>query len=155
MAILDLSSAPDSSPDLLEFRHRRREQALRSLVERGAARGIVRDPVLALQALSRRERLHSSAHGKAVAIPHARSITVVRPWIALGRCARGIEWPGAEDAPVQLVICVLSPAGLAWPRHLARVAAVVDAVRLQRQRQWLLEVAEGEGLRAWFAGLGA
>jgi len=150
MAILDLTSAPDSPLDLLEIRHRRREGALKQLVESGVARGAVREPALALQALSRRERLGSSAHGKGVALPQARSITVVRPWVALARSTRGIEWPGPDDTPVRLVICVLSPAGTPLARHLARLAAVAAAVRLQKQRQWLLDTPPGPELRAWF-----
>lgn len=152
MAILDLTSAPDTSLDLLESRHRRREGALKQLIELGFARGFVREPTLALQALSRRERVASTAHGKGVAVPQIRSIAVVRPWFALCRSAKGIEWPGA-DGPVRLVLCVLSPAGVSLERHMARVAAALDEVRLLKQRQWLLDVAPGVELRTWLEGL--
>lgn len=149
MPILDLTSAPGGLLDLVEIRSRRREGALKQLIELALARGAVRDVSWALQALMRRERHASTSQGKGVATPHARSIAVVRPWFGLGRAARGIEWPGDEGEPVRLVLCVLSPAGVSLERHAARVAGALHAVRLQKQRQWLLEAAPDDGLRTW------
>lgn len=155
MALLDLTSAPGTSPDLLDLRHRRRDGALKQLIELALARGTVRDAAWALQALLRRERIVSTSPGKGIAVPNARSISVVRPWLGLARSARGVEWPSADDEPVHLVLCVLSPAGISLERHRARVASALHAVRLQKQRHWLLGAVEGPELRAWFASAGS
>lgn len=155
MALLDITAAPGSSPDLLDLRHRRRDGALKQLIELALARGTVRDAAWALQALLRRERVLSTSPGKGIAVPNVRSISVVRPWLGLARSAKGVEWPGAEDGPVHLVLCVLSPAGISLERHRARVANALHSVRLQKQRQWLLDAVESPELRAWFASVGS
>ncbi len=149
MATLDLTSAPDTPLDILDSRHRRREGAIKQLVELALSRGVIRDSRWALQAVMRRERIASTASGKGIAVPNIRSISVVRPWFALSRSAKGMEWPGAEDGPVRLVLCVLSPAGLSIERHHSRIAQALHQVRLQKQRQWLLESDSVPELRAW------
>lgn len=153
--MLEVDDASRAPIDLLDLRPRKHEGALRQLVELALARGVVRDPAWALRALTRRERFASTAGLKGVALPNARSIAVVRPWLGLGRSLRGLDWPGSVGEPVRLVLCVLSPAGVSLERHLARVAQALHHVRLQRQREWLLGEPGTSELRAWFASVGS
>jgi PTS system nitrogen regulatory IIA component len=56
-----------------------------------------------------RERLGTTAVGRALAIPHARSRLVEAPIGVIGRCAQPLDWPGGE--PVGLVGLIVVPDG--------------------------------------------
>lgn len=134
--------SPDTSLDILDLRARRRDAALAQLVQNATTRGAVRDPEMLVALLQRHERAVPAAIGKGVALPNAHSLTVLRPMLVCGRAARGIEWPGAEDEPVSLVLLTLSPAEWTAEHHYGWVAHVAHAVRLQRTRQRLLDAAD-------------
>uniref|UniRef100_A0A832I3I6 PTS sugar transporter subunit IIA n=1 Tax=Eiseniibacteriota bacterium TaxID=2212470 RepID=A0A832I3I6_UNCEI len=137
-----IHSALDTSLDLVDLRHRRKEGVLEELARVARAAGVARDADVLRDALVRRERAYSSAVGKGVALPHARSIAVSRPRMLVARAPRGVEWGAADGQPVQIVVLTLAPAETgdeAWHGMLARAAG---AVRLARQRQRLLEAAD-------------
>ncbi len=139
MAIAEISSIPHTPLDILDLRHRRRDSALTQLVAVAARSGVVRDPEVLLETLQQRERLGSTALGKGVAIPHAHSIAVARTHMVLGRSAHGLDWRAGDGEPVRLAWLVLTPSEVSDEQHHARVAQVVSALRLQRQRQRLFE----------------
>jgi mannitol/fructose-specific phosphotransferase system IIA component (Ntr-type) len=136
MAIADVPPVSSAPLDIVDLRHKRRESALAQMVAAAERLGAVRDPLLLLATLSRGERMTSSALGKGIAIPGARSLAVIRPVTLLGRSARGIEWGGD---PVHLVLLVLSPATLPPAAHTERVLSAARALRLQRVRQRLMD----------------
>lgn len=77
--------------------------------------------------LEHRERLGSTAIGRGVAVPHARSDVVTATVGVIGRSAEGVPWPDAIDGgPVYRVCLLVLPAG---PSGLA----VHDLERLVRQ----------------------
>jgi mannitol/fructose-specific phosphotransferase system IIA component (Ntr-type) len=71
-----------------------------------------------------RERLGSTAIGRGVAVPSARTGLVAGPVGVVGRCPRPLDWPGAADGGPVRVVCLLvvpvGPAGL-WLRELDRI----------------------------------
>ena len=146
---------PDTQLEILDVRARRRDSALAQLVQDAAARGAVRDAEMLLALLQRHECAIPSAIGKGVALPNAHSLTVVHPVVVCGRAKRGVEWAGAEDEPVVLMLLTLSPAEWTEEHHYAWVSQAAHAVRLQRTRQRLLEADAAEGaleiLRGAFA----
>jgi hypothetical protein len=64
MAIADISPLIDTSLDLLELRHRRRESAIHQLAQCAFERQAVRHVALLETSLLRRERLGSTALGR-------------------------------------------------------------------------------------------
>lgn len=54
-----------------------------------------------------RERLGSTAVGRGLAIPHARSRMVEAPVGVIGRCAQPLDWPGGEPVGVVCLLVVL------------------------------------------------
>jgi len=140
-------SSWESLLEVVELRHKRRDSVLSQLVAAAESSGVVRDGDVVMAALARAHRVGSQGIGHGVAIPHARSVAVLRPAALLGRSERGVDWdPGAEE-PVRLVMLVLSPANLPALAHADRVVAAAHALRLQRTRHKLLE-AERAAVRA-------
>ena len=140
MAITDVPAVSSLPLDLVELRHKRRESALTQLVAAAEAAGIVRDADILLASLLRAQRVGSTAVGKGLAVPHARSFAVKRPVMLLGRSPRGVDWGAQDDVPVQIVALVLSPAATPVAMHVERVAGALHTRRLQRTRQRLLDV---------------
>ena len=135
-------SVLDSSLYIPDLRPRRRESVLHELIACAHRAKAIRDPELLLETLTLRERLGCTALGKGVAVPNARSITVVEPRLVIARSRRGIDWRAADEVPVQLVLLVLSPGECSLEAHHDLLALAASAARLQRTRQRLID-AEG------------
>jgi len=142
MAIAEILPPADTSLDLIELRHRRRESALHQLVHAAHEHHVVRRPELLESLLARRERLGSTALGKGLAVTGAWSMCVSAPLVLVGVSERGLEWEAPDERPVQLAALVLTPGEGPEELHFRRVSAVVAGLRLQRQRQRLLEHPE-------------
>jgi len=76
-----------------------------------------------LAAVLAREAAGSTGIGEGVAIPHARSLRVAAPMLAIGRAAAPIDFKSADGMPVSLVFLLAVPA--AEPSfHLKTLAAI-------------------------------
>jgi len=139
MAIAEISPLTDTSLDLLELRHRRRESALHQLVQSAFEHEAVRHPALLETLLLRRERLGSTALGRSHAVTGAWSWCVRAPLVLLGVSSKGLEWDADVGIEVALVALVLTPGESVEELHFRRMEAVTAALRLQRQRQRLLD----------------
>ncbi len=131
-----------------ELKTRRRESVLGELTRLAGELGYVSEPGALRATLALRERLGSTAVGRGVAVPNARSLLVSRPLLIVARSRRGVAWDGGEDDPVHLVLLVLSPAATRAATHLERVGRVSAAVRPGRTRQRLLESSSPEEIGA-------
>jgi mannitol/fructose-specific phosphotransferase system IIA component (Ntr-type) len=139
MTAVAVPSVLDSSLFLPDLKLKKKESVLHELVCAAQRARAVRDPELLHDTLLRRERWCSSAIGKGVAIPHARSLGVTRPRLVVARSLRGLDWGAPDHLPVQLVLLVLSPSEASADAHLEQVAQAVAITRLQRNRQRLLD----------------
>jgi mannitol/fructose-specific phosphotransferase system IIA component (Ntr-type) len=151
MVMAEAPSTITGTIGVVELRHRRRDSALAQLVAEAVRMEAVREGEVLLATLQRAERAASSALGKGVAVPHARSLVVTRSLTVVGRSARGIEWDPGSTERVHLVLLVASPGTTSVAMHVDRVVTLAHALRLQRSRQRLLEAEEasaGELLRS-------
>jgi PTS system nitrogen regulatory IIA component len=139
MAITEILPLADTSQSLLELRHRRRDSALQHFVQVACERQCVRHAELLVTLLHRRERLGSTALGRGFAVTGAWSMCVRAPLVLVGVSERGLEWESPDEKPVQLAALVLTPGGNPEEMHFRRMTAVVSALRLQRNRQRLIE----------------
>jgi PTS system fructose-specific IIC component len=98
------------------------------------------------EALQRRERFATTATGKGLAFPNARTLAVGEARIVLARSSRGVPWEATDGLPVHLVCAVISPGEWADETHHDALGRVVTALRLQRQRQKLLEACDAPAL---------
>ncbi len=153
MVIAEVSPLLDTSPDLLELRHRRLGSALPQLVAVARERGALVHPELVLAQLARRERIGSTSLGRGLAVTGAWSLCVRAPRVVVGISSRGLEWDAEDEAPVHVVACVFTPGASPEALHLRRVEGVVAALRLQRTRQRLLERRDPALLEQWLRDL--
>ena len=141
-------SALDSSLYIPELRLKRKESVLHEMVSRAHQAGIVRDADLLGETLMLRERVGSTALGKGVAVPQARSVAVMEPRLVVARSKRGIQWDAPDDLPVHIVLLALSPPELSDEIYHDFVARAVAVGRLQRNRQKLIEAESFEAVAA-------
>ena len=84
--------------------------AIKELVDRLHAKGVVEDSLSFLQSVLEREALHSTILHD-VALPHARSLAVNQMGMALGIARRPIDFPsGDERGSIQLICLIAVPA---------------------------------------------
>ena len=142
MAIAEILPLTDTSLDLIELRHRRRESAIHQFVQSALEHHAVRHPELLESLLCRRERLGTTALGRGFAVPGLWSMCVRAPLVLVGVSERGLEWEAPDQRPVLLAALVLTPGENPEEMHFRRVAAVMSGLRLQRQRQRLIDRRE-------------
>jgi len=138
MTVTTAPAIADLSRFIPDLRSRRREGVLGELVDAAANGGAVRAPRALLEIVKLRERHAPAAIVHDAAIQGTRSLSVIRPLIALGRSARGVEWPGAGSGLVHLVVLALAPGEWNEERFHALMIRAAGVVRLQRDRQRLL-----------------
>jgi mannitol/fructose-specific phosphotransferase system IIA component (Ntr-type) len=131
----------DSSLYIAELRVKRKESVLQELVRCAHGAGAVREPELLLETLGLREKLGTTALGKGVAVPNARSLAVPDPRLVVARAAKGIDWKAPDELPVQIVLLVLSPAEASIDAHHEFLGRAIGFARLQKNRQRLLDAA--------------
>jgi mannitol/fructose-specific phosphotransferase system IIA component (Ntr-type) len=155
---MTLGTAPsvlDPSLYIPELKTRRKDAALADLVSLAHQAGAVRGPELLRELLVMRERLGSTAIGKGVALPHARSLTVNRPQLVVARSRRGIDWDAPDELPVTLVLLTLTPGEWGEEAHHAFLGRKAAVARLQRNRQRLLDAASFEDVASVLREVGA
>ena len=59
--------------------------------------------------LKRRENLGSTGIGRAIAIPHCRSLVVNKLRVAFGRKAAGIDFRAIDEKPVNFFFLIVAP----------------------------------------------
>lgn len=146
-----LETAPtvfDLSLYIPELKPRKKEGVLAEMVGLAHQAGVVRGPGVLLELLRLLERVGNTGLGKGVAIPHARSATVVAPRLVVARSQRGIEWGAADGLSSTLILLALAPAEWSAAAYHAFVGRAVAAARLQRNRQRLLSAASFDAVAA-------
>jgi nitrogen PTS system EIIA component len=99
---------------------------------------------LFLHALLERERLHTTAIGDGIALPHARNpmgSLLKRPVMVFGRHAAGVPFGALDTKPVQLLFLIGSPN---LTDHLAMLSRLSRALRDIKLRTNLLAARRAE-----------
>jgi mannitol/fructose-specific phosphotransferase system IIA component (Ntr-type) len=84
-----------------------KDEALRELIEHLSLDQKSEDQLF--KTLKRRENLGSTGIGKAIAIPHCRSLVVNRLRLAYGRKPTGIDFKAIDSAPVVHLFLIVAP----------------------------------------------
>lgn len=134
----------DTSRVVFDLSARSRDDAIRELAA-VAAHTIGAQPEVLANAAVTREELRGTALDYGVAVPHGRLPSLMRPYIAFGRSAQGIEWNAADGEPVQLVFLILTPEDAA-DAQLQILRAVGVAMRREDNRISLIEASDEKEL---------
>ena len=94
---------------------------------------------LFVEALLERERLHSTAIGGGIALPHARCFKggiIARPLLVFGRHETGIPFSAADQTPVRIFFLLAAPD---LTEHLRMLSSLSRVLRDAALRASLLE----------------
>jgi mannitol/fructose-specific phosphotransferase system IIA component (Ntr-type) len=108
--------------------------------------GAVVDFDKAVADLIDREKQGSTALGRGVALPHAKTLGVRSPGLAFGLCRGGVEFESMDGLPVHLVFLFVVPRarpGL----HLKVLAALNRFLRNEENRKSLLGASDETSIR--------
>lgn len=87
-----------------------------------------------LKSVMAREGLESTGIGRGVAIPHARTDTIDRTVIALGRSREGVDFASLDGQPAHLIFLIVSPERdkTLYIKILARISRMVRRDEFRR-----------------------
>lgn len=117
-----------------------RAAVTRSLAQRLADAGRVSDLEGFLADVAAREQQMPTGLEGGIGIPHARSEHVLKPSLAFGRCAAGVDF-GAPDGPAHLVFLIAAPAG-GGAEHMTILASLARRLVHQSFRDALSNAAD-------------
>ncbi len=95
----------------LELQHTTKAEAIKELAELLRTSRHLKDFDAYLKAVLEREEVGTTGIGDGIAIPHARTDTVVDFVVAVGRSTKGIEFDSVDGKPVNLMILMGTPLG--------------------------------------------
>ncbi len=135
-------------PDLLVPRLKADNKigAIKELVDRLYARGIVRDTLSFLQAVLGRENLESTILGNDVAMPHARSRSVNRLGMAVGISPSPIDYPSGDERQAIRIICLIAVPAQAPDAYLALLGTLARTFEDEGLKNALLQTTTAEEL---------
>ena len=93
------------------------------------------------EAVYEREALTTTAIGFGVAIPHARSSSVIEPGIAIGR-SHGFCWDQESDFPINLVFLLAVPEKIESPEYMGILASIARMLIHEEFRKSLIEAKD-------------
>lgn len=128
------------------------KQALFALLAQRAAAAYDLDEAEVMTSIARREGLGSTGFGSGTAIPHARLAGLDEPVGLFLRLDRPLDYGSIDDRPVDLIFCLISPAG-DGARHLRVLAEVSRAMRSESNLARLRDATDAAALYALLAGL--
>ncbi len=125
-----------------------KKEVLRELVGIAAAAGGVQGPDLLQEMLERRESLGSTGIGKGVAIPHGRSLAVIRMRVVFAISRKGIDFDAVDGKPVKLFFLIVAPPQDKRNEYLPLLGRIAELVQDKKARDRLLKVEGYDELQA-------
>lgn len=144
---MKLSSLIDARLVRCGLRARTKDEAFRELVELAVANSELADAEAILEAVVEREKLGTTATGRACAFPHARSDAVDDFYLVIGTAPAGIDFGAPDGEPVRFLALLLitKTASTLYLKTIGALAMLVqDAARFER----LVQAATPEELIA-------
>ncbi len=127
------------------LQHTKRDLAIGELLDGLITAGVV--PVDAraglLKETAARERKGSTGFGHGVAVPHAKTAIVERPFAAIGLSSTGIDFNSLDRQPVFAVVFMLSPLSN-LEMHLNAMESVFGALSQESFRRFLRQARTAE-----------
>jgi fructose-specific phosphotransferase system IIA component len=118
-----------------------KDDAIRVMASRMKALDGIADRESFLAAVFEREKISSTGIGEGIAIPHARSNTVKKFIIAMGRFDDGVDFDSVDSKPVKLIFMMGTPKDEWVSEHLKFFAYLTKIIYEQDLRDIVLEAA--------------
>ncbi|MEW9078869.1 fructose-specific PTS transporter subunit EIIC [Terrisporobacter glycolicus] len=95
----------------LELKGNTKEEVLREMTDLLYKDGVLTNKEEFLGEIKKREESGSTGFGNGVAIPHAKTKSVVKPRVAVGISKKGFEFDSADGKPVHLIFMIAAGEG--------------------------------------------
>ncbi len=127
----------------IELTGKDKESVIEELVELLNRAGKIRDKAVLLHDLLEREARMSTGMEHGIALPHARSIGVSSPVIAIGIHRQGIDFGTIDGSPGRIIALIASPADDPSP-HMQALASLGAVLGDETRRNKLLAAQSGD-----------
>ena len=127
---------------LVDLKANSKEKVLAELIEPLIQKSFVKNKMILLETLKRRETLGSTGIGKGVAIPHCRTLAVSTIHIVVGVSKSGIEYEAIDKKKVHLFFMIVAPPQEETNLYLPILGKIVEIVRDAKYRQKLLKAKD-------------
>jgi fructose-specific phosphotransferase system IIA component len=127
----------------MELEARKKNEALRELVELLHRAGKIGDPAATLDGLIDREKLTSTGIGSGIAIPHLLTPDADETVMAFGRKQEGLRFDAVDNLPVNLIFLIVGPKHHEFA-HLRLLSRLSRLLHEELFRQALLEAQTPE-----------
>jgi mannitol/fructose-specific phosphotransferase system IIA component (Ntr-type) len=127
----------------------RRQEAIESLLDLSRSESLFRDFDRFRQEIRSRETVVSTGIGQGVAIPHAKSASVVQFFITVGVFPKGVEWESLDRKPVQIAFLIGGPEDHA--QYLQILAKLALIIRNPKKRHAIVKARTPDEVLAQFS----
>lgn len=124
-------------------------EAISKTVELMKLKGAIKNAQKFVDAVFERESLGSTAIGKGVALPHARTQEIDLITIAMTRLQKGVDFDAGDGQPVNLIFLLGTPLK-AVGEYLAVLAKLSKIIREDKTRKKLLKAQNIRDVEAVF-----
>ena len=119
-----------------------KEKVLAELIEPLIQKTFVKNKMILLETLKRRETLGSTGIGKGIAVPHCRTLAVSTIHIVVGLSKSGIEYEAIDKKKVHLFFMIVAPPQEETNLYLPILGKIVEVVRDAKYRHQLLKAKD-------------
>lgn len=98
--------------------------------------------------IKRRENLGSTGIGRAIAIPHCRSLVVNRLRVAFGRKPAGLDFKAIDEKPVKYIFLIVAPPLEVSNQYLPVLGKIAQFSKDSKVPERLAEIEEAEDFLA-------
>lgn len=107
----DAKSLYNENTVVLELKSTTKEEVLKEMTDLLYQDGVLENKEEFLNEIKKREEVSSTGFGNGVAIPHAKTKSVVKPRVAVGISKKGFEFDSADGLPVHLIFMIAAGDG--------------------------------------------
>lgn len=122
---------------------RDKRSLIAELVDVLNAAGDLTDRDRVLTAVLQREATRTTGIGDGLALPHGKCAEVKDLTAAMGICAEPVDFDSIDGRPVELAICLVSPADRTGP-HIQALARITRLMTVDALRDGLRAARSGE-----------
>jgi len=133
----------------LDVEAKDKQEAIQKTIDMMQASGAISNGAKFYSAVMEREALGSTAIGKGLALPHARTQHVDEITIALTRLKPGIEFDAADGEPVELIFLLGTPLKVVG-EYLSVLAKLSKIVKDDKTRKKILKAKSPVEIKSIF-----
>ena len=134
-----------------ELQAKDKEGAIKEMASKFKKAEIIKNEDVFIKAVNTREALESTAIGGFIAIPHARSDTVMELTVALGKSSQGIEFKSLDNKPVHLIFMIACPPS-ETKTYLQVLAGIARLCKNEKIRKRLIKTKDVDKIMCFLEG---